>query len=70
MSRNSNRQCPACACGWRPARRGKAILGAEKKGNNNVGEAFNDNVVLDYAGLPVKMTPPPPRDQLLDLVWE
>ena len=29
----------------------KAILPVSKTGNNNVGEAFKDNVVLDYAGL-------------------
>jgi hypothetical protein len=28
-----------------------AVLNANKTGNNNVGEAFSDNVVLDYAGV-------------------
>ena len=32
--------------------RQKAVLNSSKPGNNNVGEAFKDNVVLDYAGLP------------------
>ena len=31
--------------------RAKAILSVSKTGNNNVGEAFKDNVVLDYKGL-------------------
>ena len=31
----------------------KAVLNVSKTGNNNVGEAFKDNVVLDYAGLRV-----------------
>ncbi|MDX2149589.1 MAG: DUF3500 domain-containing protein [Bryobacteraceae bacterium] len=31
--------------------RKKAILDSKKTGNNNVGEAFKDNVVLEYAGL-------------------
>jgi hypothetical protein len=31
--------------------REKAILSFSKTGNNNVGEAFKDNVVLDYKGL-------------------
>jgi hypothetical protein len=31
--------------------RAKAILSLSKTGNNNVGEAFRDNVVLDYQGL-------------------
>ena len=31
----------------------KAVLNVSKTGNNNVGEAFKDNVVLDFAGLRV-----------------
>ena len=31
--------------------RKKAILEFSKTGNNNLTEAFKDNVVLDYAGL-------------------
>lgn len=30
----------------------RAVIQVSKTGNNNVGEAFKDNVVLDYAGLP------------------
>ncbi len=33
------------------AQRKKAILNFSKTGNNNLTEAFKDNVVLDYAGL-------------------
>ncbi len=33
------------------AQKQKAVLNPSKTGNNNVGEAFKDNVVLDYAGL-------------------
>jgi hypothetical protein len=32
--------------------RKRAVIETSKPGNNNVGEAFRDNVVLDYAGLP------------------
>ena len=31
--------------------RAKAVVSASKTGNNNVGEAFRDNVVLDYKGV-------------------
>ncbi len=50
--------------------RRKAILASEKKGNNNVGEAFKDNVVLDYAGLPAKEMTDAQKEQLVDLAWE
>ena len=33
------------------AQRAKAIVSVSKDGNNNIGEAFKDNVVLDYAGV-------------------
>jgi hypothetical protein len=33
------------------AQRGKAVIQVSKSGNNNLGEAFMDNIVLDYAGL-------------------
>lgn len=39
-------------------------------GNENVGEAFKDNVVIDYAGLPASALTPPQQVQLLDLVHE
>ena len=34
------------------AQRQKAILRVSKTGNDNLTEAWKDNVVLDYAGLP------------------
>ena len=33
--------------------RSQAILRHEKPGNNNLGEAFKDNIIVDYAGVPV-----------------
>ena len=35
-------------------RRAKAILNPNKTDNNNLTEAFKDNVVLDYAGARVR----------------
>lgn len=52
------------------AQRAKAILRSDKPGNNNVGEAFKDNVVLDYAGLPATEMTAAQRAQLEDLIWE
>jgi hypothetical protein len=50
------------------AQRQKAILSFSKTGNNNLTEAFKDNVVLDYAGLRTNELPPAARRQLRDLV--
>ena len=51
------------------AQRKKAISQVSKTGNNNVGEAFKDNVVLDYAGVPCGRTfAESSRQQLLDLI--
>jgi hypothetical protein len=47
--------------------RAQAILNPNKPGNNNVGEAFKDNVVLDYAGLAVSKLDAKQKKQLLDL---
>jgi hypothetical protein len=52
------------------AQRSKAIIEVSKTGNNNVAEAFKDNVVLDYAGLPVGDLAEGLQTQLLDLVAE
>lgn len=49
------------------AQRAKAILTSSKTNNNNVGEAFSDNVVLDYAGAPVAQFTAAQKKQLLDL---
>jgi hypothetical protein len=48
--------------------RGKAVLNSSKPGNNNLTEAFKDNVVLDYAGLRVSGFTAAQRAQLLKLI--
>jgi Protein of unknown function (DUF3500) len=50
------------------AERKQAILNFSKTGNNNLTEAFKDNVVLDYAGLRVNDLAKPARSRLRDLV--
>lgn len=47
--------------------RRKAVLEVSKTGNHNVGEAFKDNVVLDYAGLAGKDMTAAQKKQLLAL---
>jgi hypothetical protein len=44
-----------------------AILNFSKTGNNNLTEAFKDNVVLEYAGIRAKDLEGPARKQLRDL---
>jgi len=48
--------------------RKKAILQISKTGNNNLTEAFKDNVVLDYAGVRASELSKQERKQLLDLI--
>ena len=48
--------------------RQKAILRSAKTGNSILTEAWSDNVVVDYAGLPAKELGTPQRQQLLDLI--
>ena len=48
--------------------RKKAILQVSKTGNNNLTEAFKDNVILDYAGLRASELSKQERKQLLDLI--
>ncbi|HUG53234.1 MAG TPA: DUF3500 domain-containing protein [Vicinamibacteria bacterium] len=50
------------------AQRRRAILRGSKPGNDTVGEAFRDNVVLDYAGVRASELSPAHREQLLALV--
>jgi hypothetical protein len=50
------------------AQRAKAVLNFSKTGNNNLTEAFKDNVVLDYAGLRATDFPDAQRRRLVDLV--
>jgi|SRR5579872_303266 len=48
--------------------RQKAILSFSKTGNNNLTEAFKDNVVLDYAGVRVSELSRVQQKQLVDLI--
>lgn len=48
--------------------RKKAILQISKTGNNNLTEAFKDNVVLDYAGVRASELSKQERKRLLDLI--
>lgn len=48
--------------------RRRATLDVSKTGNNNLTEAFRDNVVLDYAGVPVRELAESRRQDLLGLV--
>ena len=50
------------------AQRQKAVLNFSKTGNNNLTEAFKDNVVLEYAGLRTSELPDASRRRLRDLV--
>jgi len=45
-----------------------ATLRTSKNGNDNLTEAFKDNVVLDYAGVPVRTLSDAQRRQLLGLI--
>ncbi len=48
--------------------RKQAILNFSKTGNNNLTEAFRDNVVIDYAGLRTNELAAPVRERLRDLI--
>jgi hypothetical protein len=50
------------------AQRAKAVLKVSKTGNEILTEAWRDNVVLDYAGIPASALSPAQRQQLLALV--
>jgi len=50
------------------AQRGRAILRGSKTGNDNLTEAWKDNVVLDYAGVRATEMTAAQRQALLDLV--
>lgn len=53
-----------------PTQQQKATVDSAKVRNNIVAEAFKDNVVLDYAGIPGVELSVPQKDQLLDLIRE
>ena len=48
--------------------RARALVAGDKPANNNLLEAFKDNLVLDYAGVPAKDMTAAQRKQLLALV--
>ena len=48
--------------------RKKAILKVSKTGNENLAEAWKDNVVLDYAGVRMSELPDAQRTQLASLI--
>ena len=50
------------------AQRAKAVLASAKDGNNNLGEAFRDNVVVGYAGVAGSELAAPQQAQLLSLI--
>lgn len=50
--------------------RRKAVIRTSKTGNDNLGEAFKDNIVLDYAGIAATDLTAAQKDQLLDLIHE
>lgn len=45
-----------------------AILNTSKEGNENVGEAFRDNIDLDYVGVPGARLSAEQKESLLDLI--
>jgi hypothetical protein len=51
-----------------PEQRKQAIMNFSKTGNNNLAEAFKDNVVIDYAGLRTTDLAAPVRQSLRDLI--
>ncbi|HKU12991.1 MAG TPA: DUF3500 domain-containing protein [Steroidobacteraceae bacterium] len=51
-----------------PEQRKLATLRGDKPGNDNLTEAFKDNVVLDYAGVPVRTLSESQKRQLLSLI--
>ena len=50
------------------AQKARAILQPSKAGNNNLTEAFKDNVVLEYAGVRASELPGAQREQLTALI--
>jgi hypothetical protein len=51
-----------------PEQRRKAVIEVSKSGNNNLTEAFRDNVVLDYAGIPASELDAAQKKRLLSLI--
>ena len=55
-------------CALPDSQRRQAVLSFSKTGNNNLSEAFKDNVVLDYAGLRANELANAARRRLRDLI--
>lgn len=53
-----------------PAQRRQAVLPAPKSRGNNLSEAWQDNLVLDYAGVRATSLAPAQQSQLLELIGE
>ena len=53
-----------------PAQRRRAILSTPKSRADNLAEAWRDNLVLDYAGVPATALTPAQRGRLLELIGE
>ena len=51
-----------------PQQRALAVLETSKDGNNILAQAFSDNIVLNYAGVPVSSFSGAQKRQLLDLI--
>jgi hypothetical protein len=51
-----------------PQQQKEAVIQVSKTGNNNLSEAFKDNLVLDYAGVRARTFTAAQKKQLLDLV--
>ena len=52
------------------AQRRKAVIETSKPGNNNLAEAFHDNLVLDYAGIRASELTAKQKELLLDVIGE
>jgi hypothetical protein len=65
--RDEQQHALALVNGLSDAQRAKAVLSFSKVGNNILTEAWKDNVVLDYAGIPATDLTAPQRRQLLEL---
>ncbi len=50
------------------SQKSEAIIEVSKEGNNNLTEAFKDNVVIDYSGVKASSFTTAQRDQLLSLI--
>ncbi|MGH8177696.1 MAG: DUF3500 domain-containing protein [Steroidobacter sp.] len=51
-----------------PEQQKAALIQVSKTANNNLGEAFKDNLILDYAGVAAKTFTGSQKKQLLDLI--